>query len=146
LVFQDRVSLYSPGCPETHCVDQAVLELRNLPASASRVLGLKACAFMPGFKLVHILLCLLNGCIRSPLRVGLLSDIGCWSFFVVVVLVFLILYLISNVITFPGYPSKAPYPLPTLPVHHPTHSFLLVLAFPYIGLLILHRTKGLSSH
>jgi hypothetical protein len=44
LVFQDRVSLYSPGCPGTHFVDQAGLELRNLPASASRVLGLKACA------------------------------------------------------------------------------------------------------
>jgi hypothetical protein len=41
LVFQDRISLYSPGCPETHFVDQAVLELRNPPASASRVLGLK---------------------------------------------------------------------------------------------------------
>jgi hypothetical protein len=36
-----RVSLYSPGCPGTHFVDQAGLELRNLPASASRVLGLK---------------------------------------------------------------------------------------------------------
>jgi hypothetical protein len=34
-VFQDRVSLYSPGCPGTHSVDQAGLELRNLPASAS---------------------------------------------------------------------------------------------------------------
>jgi hypothetical protein len=61
-VFQDRVSLCSPGCPGTHFVDQAGLELRNppakikikikikkekkrnLPASASRVLGLKACA------------------------------------------------------------------------------------------------------
>jgi hypothetical protein len=42
--FQDRVSLCSPGCPGTHLVDQAGLELRNLPASASRVLGLKACA------------------------------------------------------------------------------------------------------
>jgi hypothetical protein len=31
--FQDRVSLYSPGCPATHFVDQAGLELRNLPAS-----------------------------------------------------------------------------------------------------------------
>jgi hypothetical protein len=39
--FRDRVSLYSPGCPGTHFVDQAGLELRNLPASASRVLGLK---------------------------------------------------------------------------------------------------------
>jgi hypothetical protein len=43
LVFWDRVSLYSPGCPGTHSVDQAGLELRNPPASASRVLGLKAC-------------------------------------------------------------------------------------------------------
>jgi hypothetical protein len=34
-VFQDRVSLYSPGCPRTHFVDQAGLELRNPPASAS---------------------------------------------------------------------------------------------------------------
>jgi hypothetical protein len=43
-VFQDMVSLYSPGCPATHFVDQAGLELRNPSASASRVLGLKACA------------------------------------------------------------------------------------------------------
>jgi hypothetical protein len=42
-VFQDRVSLCSPGCPATHSVDQAGLELRNPPSSASRVLGLKAC-------------------------------------------------------------------------------------------------------
>jgi hypothetical protein len=46
LFFQDRVSLYSPGCPGTHFVDQAGLELRNPPASASRVLGLKACAWL----------------------------------------------------------------------------------------------------
>jgi hypothetical protein len=44
LVFRDRVSLYSPGCPGAHFVDQAGLELRNPPASDSRVLGLKACA------------------------------------------------------------------------------------------------------
>jgi hypothetical protein len=44
LVFQDRVSLFISGCPETHFVDQASLELRNPSASASRVLGLKACA------------------------------------------------------------------------------------------------------
>jgi hypothetical protein len=31
----------SPGCPETHSVDQAGLKLRNPPASASQVLGLK---------------------------------------------------------------------------------------------------------
>jgi hypothetical protein len=44
LIFRDRVSLCIPGCPGTHSVDQAGLELRNLPASASQVLGLKACA------------------------------------------------------------------------------------------------------
>jgi hypothetical protein len=43
-VFRDRVSLCNPGCLGTHSVDQAGLELKNLPASASRVLGLKACA------------------------------------------------------------------------------------------------------
>jgi hypothetical protein len=36
--------LCSPGCPGTHSVDQVGLQLRNLPASASQVLGLKACA------------------------------------------------------------------------------------------------------
>ena len=35
LVFRDRVSLCSPGCPRTHFVDQADLKLRNPPASAS---------------------------------------------------------------------------------------------------------------
>ena len=37
----------SPGCPGTHSVDQASLELRNPPASASQVLELKACATTP---------------------------------------------------------------------------------------------------
>jgi hypothetical protein len=32
------------GCPGTHSVGQGGLELNNLSASASRVLGLKACA------------------------------------------------------------------------------------------------------
>jgi hypothetical protein len=50
--FQDRVSLYSPGCPGTHFVDQAGLELSNLPASVSRVLGLKECATTARLKLV----------------------------------------------------------------------------------------------
>ena len=46
--FQDRVSLCSPGWPGAHSVDQAGLKLRNPPASASQVLGLKACTAMPG--------------------------------------------------------------------------------------------------
>jgi hypothetical protein len=41
--FQDRVSLCSPGGAGTHFADQAGLELRNPPASASQVLGLKEC-------------------------------------------------------------------------------------------------------
>ena len=44
LVFQDRVSLYNSSCPGTHSVEQAGLELRNPPASASQALGLKVCA------------------------------------------------------------------------------------------------------
>jgi hypothetical protein len=66
LVFWDRVSLCSPGCPGTHFVDQTGLELRNMPASASQVMGLKACATTaqqclevfsttPGLFLPHIL-------------------------------------------------------------------------------------------
>jgi hypothetical protein len=42
--FRDRFSLCSPGCPGTHFVNQASLELRNPPASASQVLGSKAWA------------------------------------------------------------------------------------------------------
>jgi hypothetical protein len=42
LVFGDRVSLYSSGCPGTHFVVQAGLKLKNPTASASQVLGLKA--------------------------------------------------------------------------------------------------------
>jgi hypothetical protein len=45
--FLDRVSLNRPVCPGTHLVDQAGLELRKLPASASQVLGLKACTTTP---------------------------------------------------------------------------------------------------
>jgi Na+/melibiose symporter-like transporter len=42
--FRNTVPLYSSGCPGTHFADQTDLELRNPPASASQVLGLKACA------------------------------------------------------------------------------------------------------
>ena len=47
-VFPDGISLCSSGCPGTHSVDQADLKLRNPPASAFQVLGLKACATKPG--------------------------------------------------------------------------------------------------
>jgi hypothetical protein len=42
------VSPCSLGCLGTHPVDQAGLELRNPPASASQLLGLKTCATTPG--------------------------------------------------------------------------------------------------
>ena len=41
LFLQVRVSLCSSSCLGTHSLDQAVLELRNLLASASRAQGLK---------------------------------------------------------------------------------------------------------
>ena len=41
--FQDRVSLCNPGWPRTCSVEQAGLELRDPPASASLILRLKAC-------------------------------------------------------------------------------------------------------
>jgi hypothetical protein len=58
--FRDRVSLCSPGCPGTHSVDQTGLELRNLPASASWMLGLKACATTPS--LFFLFVCLFVFC------------------------------------------------------------------------------------
>lgn len=41
LFFQDRVLLCGSGCPGTHNVDEAGLELTHLPASASQILELK---------------------------------------------------------------------------------------------------------
>jgi hypothetical protein len=66
--FRDRVSLCSPGCPGTHSVDQAGLELRNPPVSASQVLGLKACA-TTAWRV---------GLIMSPVLSGLQRLCLCW--------------------------------------------------------------------
>jgi hypothetical protein len=57
-VFQDRVSLYSPGCPETYSVDQAGHKLRNPLASPSQVLGLKVCTTTARAK--HFLIPIIN--------------------------------------------------------------------------------------
>jgi hypothetical protein len=43
VVFWARISLCSPDCPRTHSVNQAGLEIRDLPTSASWLLGLRAC-------------------------------------------------------------------------------------------------------
>jgi hypothetical protein len=48
LWFFETVFLCSLVRPGTHSVDQAGFKLRNLPASASQVLGSKACATTPG--------------------------------------------------------------------------------------------------
>jgi hypothetical protein len=66
-VFRDRVSLCSPGCPGTHSEDLTGLKLRNSPASASQVLGLKACATMPGC-LLGILIPLLTVRVSPGMR------------------------------------------------------------------------------
>jgi hypothetical protein len=57
--FETGFLSITPGCPATHFVDQASLELRNLPASASWVLGLKACATMVWLKFTSYLLTLI---------------------------------------------------------------------------------------
>jgi hypothetical protein len=77
IYFWDRVSLCSPGCPGTHSVTQAGLELRNSPASASQVLGLKVCATTPGYLLIYywwdylFLQCMVFRVLRK--------DFGCYS-------------------------------------------------------------------
>jgi hypothetical protein len=52
------------GSPGTHSVDQAGLELRNPPASASQVLGLKACPTAARLVCIlyrNVILCLVFG-------------------------------------------------------------------------------------
>ena len=70
--FQDRVSLYCPGSPGTHSLDQTGLKLRNAPASASQVLGLKMCVITAWlyclffkFKLIFILFYFLHSIFNS---------------------------------------------------------------------------------
>jgi hypothetical protein len=57
--FRDKVSLYSPGCPGTHFVDRAVLELRNPPVSVFQVLGSKACTTTAWLKIFIMFLFIL---------------------------------------------------------------------------------------
>jgi hypothetical protein len=80
----------SSGCPGTHFVDQAGLKLRNPPASASQVLGLKACATTPGlilfFKDLFMYMSGLPACTASfqkrasdPIIDGCEAPCGCWE-------------------------------------------------------------------
>jgi hypothetical protein len=95
------VSLYSPGCPGTHSVDQASLELRNLPASASRVLGLKACTITPG-----LCMCILT---ISPMHTyKVYFSVLCWHIFLI--------HFIGNFILLPPFqPLFHPNPFQSPP-------------------------------
>ena len=66
----DRVFLCSPGCPGTHSADQAVLELRDPPASASQVLGLKASTILFRLKKIIFFLTQQSHCCRAGLGLG----------------------------------------------------------------------------
>jgi hypothetical protein len=83
LDFRDRVSLYSPGCPGTHSVDQAGLELRNLPVNALNHRAIPPnpeCSFTTVYAVTHIIVCLKETacCSRtmSPWQVELPSTLG----------------------------------------------------------------------
>ena len=95
LVFWDRVSLCSPGCPGNHSVDQAVFEPRNPPVSASQVLELKACAtpflfILFKYVCLHVLcVCMfMSGALRGQkvthleLKFQMESACVCWELFV----------------------------------------------------------------
>ena len=55
-LFWDKVSLYSPGCLETHYADQTSQTQRDPPASASWVLGSKVCSTTPNHKVLKLIL------------------------------------------------------------------------------------------
>ena len=59
VVVWDRVSLYSSGCPRTHSVDQAGLELRNPPASPFQSAGITGVHHhRPACKYFHLSVCI----------------------------------------------------------------------------------------
>lgn len=55
------------------------------------------------------------------------------------------MYLHSKCYPLSPLPPPPPASMKMLPLP-PTHSNLNTLAFPYIGEMSLHRTKGFSSH
>jgi hypothetical protein len=66
LLFLDRVSLCSPGCPGAHSVDKAGLKFRDPFASTSLVLGLKARAITwLYFLLIIITICYIYECFAN---------------------------------------------------------------------------------
>jgi hypothetical protein len=82
-LFQDRVSLCSLGCPGTHCVDQAGLELRNLSASACQVLGLKACTITAQLH-YHLYFHFSDGELGNQTLINIYISKTCFAFILVV--------------------------------------------------------------
>ena len=79
LVFRDRVSLSSSGCPGTHSVEQAGLKLRDPPASASMTHGTNAVATILASTLVFGQIFSLNlPCIGCAKLVATELQ-GCWG-------------------------------------------------------------------
>jgi hypothetical protein len=72
-LFETGFPLCSPGCPGTHSVDQDNLKLIEIhpPASASRVLGLKACTITAQLRLFFFFF--------KKLRYWEMNDSGCHS-------------------------------------------------------------------
>jgi hypothetical protein len=117
----ETVFLYRSGCPATHSVDQTGLELRNPPASASQLQGLKACNTVHCARLDDWFCC-------------------CWLF---VCLFFFFNFLLDIFFTFQLLSRKSPIPYsPHPPAPLPTHSQFLALVFPSTGAYKVCKTKG----
>jgi hypothetical protein len=95
-LFFSEVVFLCIALAETHFVDQTGLELRNPPASASKVLGLKVCTTTP----------------------------SSFSFFCFNFLLDIFFIYISNAFPFPSFPSKNLLSPPTYQ-YSPSHPLLL---------------------
>jgi hypothetical protein len=134
-VFQDRVLLCRPGCPGTYSVDQAGLELRNLPASASQVVCHHTrlwCVFLrePTFLFSS---CGIHACVAQGREMRRRCSAPDSDFFVF----FLIRYFLH--LHFQCYLKSPPYPPPT-PL--PTHSHFLALVFSCTEAYKVCKTNG----
>ena len=129
----------------THSVDQAGPELRNLPASTSQVLGLKACATTPGTPL--ILRCLPYSkslsCPGDDFNLPTLVSCKCSSFF-------FLMTIMSSLLSFPTCdPEPFTYSYPYSFSHSVSSLYLpsIIILFPlpwarlvsYLLWVCLHR-------
>ena len=87
LVFRDRISLCSPGCPGTHSLDQVGLELRNPPASASQSTIIKGVhhSCLPLMLIINSIVDFVSRCFGFQMKpgfcrealVGSIAHLGC---------------------------------------------------------------------